>query len=87
MIAHSWPSLASDGFIHRTDAHVKSRVGSNSRSAGWPTSPPRSRRLCATSAAAHCIRRPGVSRQSTSRASRRRWCARRPRESFLVPVG
>eukprot|EP00965_Chrysotila_dentata_P150482 4970538-Pleurochrysis_carterae.AAC.1 len=55
--AQSCPSLAADGRIHRTDAHVRSRVGSNSLSAGWPTSPALRRRLWASSATAHCILR------------------------------
>eukprot|EP00965_Chrysotila_dentata_P009673 315160-Pleurochrysis_carterae.AAC.1 len=57
--AHSWPALAADGRIQRTDAQVRSREGSNSLSAGCPISPARRRRLCASSAAAHCIRLSG----------------------------
>eukprot|EP00965_Chrysotila_dentata_P199092 6179174-Pleurochrysis_carterae.AAC.2 len=85
--AHSCPSLAADGFIHRMDAHVRSRVGSNSLSAGCPTSPARRSRLCASNAAAHCMRRSAVSRQSTRSTSLRKWCARHARTSFRVPAG
>eukprot|EP00965_Chrysotila_dentata_P200916 6180260-Pleurochrysis_carterae.AAC.1 len=58
--AHSCPSLTVAGCIHCTDAQVRSRVGSKGRSGGCPTSPARSSRLCATSAAAHSIRACGV---------------------------
>eukprot|EP00965_Chrysotila_dentata_P126250 4172549-Pleurochrysis_carterae.AAC.1 len=58
-IAHSCPSLAADGRIQSTDLHVRSRVASNSRSSGLPISPPRNSKLCASSAAAHSIRRCG----------------------------
>eukprot|EP00965_Chrysotila_dentata_P223892 6193859-Pleurochrysis_carterae.AAC.2 len=54
--AHSKPSLAADGCIHCTDAHVRSLVASNSLSVGCPSSPARSSKLCASSAAAHSIR-------------------------------
>eukprot|EP00965_Chrysotila_dentata_P110376 3646657-Pleurochrysis_carterae.AAC.2 len=54
--AHSCPSLTAAGRIHCTEANVRSRVGSNGCSGGGPTSPARSRRLWATSAAAHSTR-------------------------------
>eukprot|EP00965_Chrysotila_dentata_P052579 1744797-Pleurochrysis_carterae.AAC.2 len=86
-IAHSCPSLAADGRIQSTDPHVRSRAGSNSRSSGLPISPPLSSKLCARSAAAHSIRRCGVSRHSPLSTNCRMWCARRPLLSLRVPVG
>eukprot|EP00965_Chrysotila_dentata_P111187 3674823-Pleurochrysis_carterae.AAC.1 len=44
-MAHSNPLLASAGSIHRIEAQVMSRVGSNSRDCGLPNSPPRRSRL------------------------------------------
>eukprot|EP00965_Chrysotila_dentata_P151807 5016630-Pleurochrysis_carterae.AAC.1 len=52
-MAHSYPLLTSAGSIHRIDAQVMSRVGSNSRDCGLPNLPPRRSRLWASSAAAH----------------------------------
>eukprot|EP00965_Chrysotila_dentata_P019468 647090-Pleurochrysis_carterae.AAC.1 len=52
-MAHSCPLLAAHGDIHRIDAHVMPRVASNSHVCGRPSSPPRSSKLCARSAAAH----------------------------------
>eukprot|EP00965_Chrysotila_dentata_P202956 6181427-Pleurochrysis_carterae.AAC.1 len=60
MSAHSCPSLTAPGDIHCTEAHVRSRVGSKGRSGGLPTSPARSSKLCATSAAAHSTLACGV---------------------------
>eukprot|EP00965_Chrysotila_dentata_P212872 6187297-Pleurochrysis_carterae.AAC.2 len=84
---HSYPPLAADGGIHCTDPHVRSRVGSNARSCGCPTSPARSRRLWASSVAAHSTRPCAVRRQSHASATRRKWVARNALLSFLVPCG
>eukprot|EP00965_Chrysotila_dentata_P141073 4662933-Pleurochrysis_carterae.AAC.1 len=54
--AHLCPLLASVGSIHRIELHVMSRVWSKSPLSVVPSSPPRSRRLCASSAAAHSSR-------------------------------
>eukprot|EP00965_Chrysotila_dentata_P129708 4288295-Pleurochrysis_carterae.AAC.1 len=85
--AHSCPSLIADGCIHCTEAHVRSRVLSNSRSVGWPTSPARSSRLWARSAAAHSIRATRVPFQPLASAMARKCCAQNARLSFRVPDG
>eukprot|EP00965_Chrysotila_dentata_P024159 800607-Pleurochrysis_carterae.AAC.1 len=51
--AHLWPLLAVVGSIQRIELHVISRAWSNTLPSVVPSSPPRSRRLCARSAAAH----------------------------------
>eukprot|EP00965_Chrysotila_dentata_P148710 4911229-Pleurochrysis_carterae.AAC.2 len=51
--AHLCPLLASLGSIHRSELHVMFRVWSKSPLSVVPSSPPRSSRLCASSAAAH----------------------------------
>eukprot|EP00965_Chrysotila_dentata_P168467 5563384-Pleurochrysis_carterae.AAC.1 len=51
--------LAAHGLRQSADVqHAGSRDGSNSRSYGLPSSPARSSRLCASSAAAQSMRRP-----------------------------
>eukprot|EP00965_Chrysotila_dentata_P109953 3633171-Pleurochrysis_carterae.AAC.1 len=52
-MAQSCHLLAAHGRIHCIDAHVMPRAASNSRVWGRPSSPPRSSKLCASSAAAH----------------------------------
>eukprot|EP00965_Chrysotila_dentata_P177020 5846286-Pleurochrysis_carterae.AAC.1 len=52
-IADGNPLLTADGSFHWIEAQVIPRIGSNSRVCGRPISPPRSSRLCASSAAAH----------------------------------
>eukprot|EP00965_Chrysotila_dentata_P179193 5917624-Pleurochrysis_carterae.AAC.2 len=47
--AHGYPLLSAAGSIHRIDAHVRSRVESNSSVCGLPISPPCSSRLCTSS--------------------------------------
>eukprot|EP00965_Chrysotila_dentata_P004476 145618-Pleurochrysis_carterae.AAC.2 len=78
--AHSCPPLATNGLIYLMDAHVSSRVGSNSLSAGCPISPARRRRFRASNAAAHCMRLAGVSHQSTARQPVEVVCAPRPHQ-------
>eukprot|EP00965_Chrysotila_dentata_P205473 6182976-Pleurochrysis_carterae.AAC.1 len=85
--AHSWPSLTADGCIHCTEAHVRSRDGSNSRSVGCLTSPARSSRLCASRIAVHSIRARAESPQPPARAIAWKFCAQKPLLSLRVPVG
>eukprot|EP00965_Chrysotila_dentata_P180467 5957156-Pleurochrysis_carterae.AAC.1 len=66
---------------------MRSRVGSNARSCGCPTSPARNKRLWASKAAAHSTRPRAVCRQSHSSATRRKWIARKALLSLLVPCG
>eukprot|EP00965_Chrysotila_dentata_P186911 6171089-Pleurochrysis_carterae.AAC.1 len=87
MSAHSCQSLTAAGCIHCTEAHVRSRVGSNGRSGGWPTSPARRRRLCATRAAAHSTLACGVPSQPPASSTARKCCARKALLSLRVPVG
>eukprot|EP00965_Chrysotila_dentata_P185483 6123810-Pleurochrysis_carterae.AAC.1 len=69
------------------EAQGRSHMQSNSRSCGWPISPARRSRLCASSAAAHSSRRSAVSRHPPPLASPRNWAARNARLSFRAPTG
>eukprot|EP00965_Chrysotila_dentata_P079829 2633187-Pleurochrysis_carterae.AAC.1 len=85
--AHRCPLLAADGARHSTEAHVRSRVQSNSLSCGWPISPARRRRLCASSAAAQSSRLCSVHPLAPASAAARKCAARNARLSFRVPGG
>eukprot|EP00965_Chrysotila_dentata_P133127 4401725-Pleurochrysis_carterae.AAC.1 len=85
--AHSCPWLTALGCIHCTELHVRSLVGSKSRSAGRPNSPARSSRLCAKSAAAHSMRARVEPPQPPAWTTARKCCARNARLSLRVADG
>eukprot|EP00965_Chrysotila_dentata_P070048 2313682-Pleurochrysis_carterae.AAC.1 len=60
---------------------------SNSRPRGRPISPPRSRALWASRAAAHSSRSRAVRRHSHALASCLKCCARKPPHRARVPAG
>eukprot|EP00965_Chrysotila_dentata_P092078 3040035-Pleurochrysis_carterae.AAC.1 len=64
-----------------------SLLPSNSRPRGWPISPPRSRALWASRAAAHSSRSRTVRRHSPALSTCLKCCARKPRHRARVPAG